>query len=182
MATGKVHDKITLYLILPVFAINLLVLKDNISSLICTLSFLFAGLMFGPDLDTFSHQYKRWGFLRFLWIPYQKFGGHRSFLNQSHDALFGPVFRLCYLGLLWLIFAWLSWHFFNFNLNLVLFWLQKYLELSLLQLLILFFVGTWLGSLSHQATDWFYYVQGWYEEHRSKRKRRRKSKRMFAFG
>ncbi len=28
--------------------------------------------MFGPDLDIYSVQFQRWGFLRWIWLPYQK--------------------------------------------------------------------------------------------------------------
>lgn len=58
-------------------------------------SFLFSGLMFGPDLDIYSQQYKRWGILRWMWLPYRNSMRHRSLL--SHGFLVGTVGRLIYL-------------------------------------------------------------------------------------
>lgn len=61
--------------------------------------FLLGGLMLGPDLDIHSRQYRRWGGLRWLWLPYRKYVRHRSFL--SHGPLIGTTVRLLYLSL-WL--------------------------------------------------------------------------------
>lgn len=55
---------------------------------------LFGGLMFGPDLDTTSRQYSRWGPLRFIWWPYRLFFAHRS--RWSHGLLFGTLVRVFY--------------------------------------------------------------------------------------
>jgi uncharacterized metal-binding protein len=52
--------------------------------------------MFGPDLDIYSVQYKRWGLLRWLWRPYQKWICHRSWL--SHGFLVGTGVRIIYLS------------------------------------------------------------------------------------
>lgn len=70
--------------------------------------FLFGGLMFGPDLDIYSRQFQRWGFLRSIWIPYQKSLRHRSFL--SHGPTIGTALRslylLCWVGVLgWLLLS-----------------------------------------------------------------------------
>jgi uncharacterized metal-binding protein len=50
--------------------------------------------MFGPDLDTMSKQYSRWGILRPFWIPYRSFFKHRS--RWSHGLTFGTLFRVIY--------------------------------------------------------------------------------------
>lgn len=60
-------------------------------------SFCFAGLMFSGDLDTKSVQYKRWGWLRWIWWPYQQLLKHRSPL--SHGVMLGTLFRLLYLSI-----------------------------------------------------------------------------------
>jgi uncharacterized metal-binding protein len=57
--------------------------------------FMFGGLMFGPDLDIYSRQFQRWGFLRWIWLPYQKSLRHRSFL--SHGPIIGTTLRVVYL-------------------------------------------------------------------------------------
>ncbi len=59
--------------------------------------FLFAGLMFGPDLDIYSQQYKRWGILRWIWLPYRRSLRHRSIF--SHGAIIGTIGRILYLGI-----------------------------------------------------------------------------------
>lgn len=99
MPSGRTHDQITLGM-LPGVAVVALVLSQS-ASLTLSLSgaFLFSGLMFGPDLDIYSVQYKRWGWLRGIWLPYQKLLHHRSWL--SHGPLIGTVLRLVYLGI-WL--------------------------------------------------------------------------------
>lgn len=62
--------------------------------------FLFGGLMFGPDLDTYSRQFTRWGILRWIWLPYRRSMRHRSVL--SHGPIVGTIVRLVYL------FSWLA--------------------------------------------------------------------------
>lgn len=156
MSSGRVHDKVTWYLLIPFFGLCWGVIGDFFQSFICASSFLFSGLMFGPDLDTKSRQYKRWGIFRFIWIPYQKLGGHRSFLNQSHDSLFGPLIRFCYLLLVTTLLVIASAFCFKLNLTSIYAWLKGHLNMGLMQLIILFFVGSWIGSLSHIFTDWIY--------------------------
>lgn len=99
MPSGRTHDQITLGM-LPGIAIVTLVLSRS-ASLTLSLSgaFLFSGLMFGPDLDIYSIQYKRWGWLRVIWLPYRKVLHHRSWL--SHGPIIGTILRLLYLGI-WL--------------------------------------------------------------------------------
>lgn len=156
MSSGKVHDKITLYLIIPFFGFCWAFLNNFFESCFCTLSFTFAGLMFGPDLDTKSVQYKRWGLLRFIWIPYQKLGGHRSFLTQSHDSLFGPILRFLYLSFIFAFWAFIMAYLAQFDLFLFLKKLAQKFSIDYLRLILLFLAGTYIGSLSHQITDWAY--------------------------
>ena len=83
---------------LPIIAgcTYLLTHRNSDRTLIVAGEFLFSGLMFGPDLDIYSVQYKRWGYLRWLWIPYQKTLKHRSFF--SHGLIIGTTIRLIYLA------------------------------------------------------------------------------------
>ena len=95
MPSGKNHDRLT-WLCLPlVVGITTIVTRN--SQLVCLLTggFLFSGLMFGPDLDIYSLQYKRWGLLRWLWLPYQKILPHRSLF--SHGLFIGTAIRIFYL-------------------------------------------------------------------------------------
>ena len=57
--------------------------------------FILGGCLIGPDLDTRSKQYSRWGILRLIWFPYRIFFKHRS--RWTHGLLFGAVIRLIYL-------------------------------------------------------------------------------------
>jgi len=96
MPSGKVHDKIAVISIIPVFFAGYVLLKFNlISSLVLTFCILFSQLMFGPDLDAKSTQYKRWGIIKWIWLPYRKIFRHRS--KFSHGLLLGPALRCVYL-------------------------------------------------------------------------------------
>lgn len=118
MPSGATHDQITLSCLPIVGGLGLAVTHSASITLSLTGSFLFSGLMFGPDLDIYSVQFKRWGLLRWLWLPYQKGLQHRSWL--SHGPIVGTLGRLVYLGLWGLICAaialslclmtrWLAW-------------------------------------------------------------------------
>jgi uncharacterized metal-binding protein len=99
MASGKNHDRITLICLPLVAGISLAITKNTDLTFWIASSFLFSGLMFGPDLDIHSQQYIRWGWLRWLWKPYQSSIRHRSPL--SHGPMIGTMLRLLYVGI-WL--------------------------------------------------------------------------------
>src|SRR5215210_6022714 len=94
MPSGKTHDAITFLFVAPVFAASWKITESVSFASIVTFTFLFGGLMFGPDLDTMSKQYTRWGIFRFLWYPYQAFFKHRS--RWSHGLIFGTFLRIVY--------------------------------------------------------------------------------------
>jgi uncharacterized metal-binding protein len=96
MASGKNHDR-AIYFATPVVGI----IGGSYSlelGLIAASSHLLAGLYLSPDLDLKSLPWKRWGLLRFIWLPYQRIP-HRHWL--SHAPVVGSIGRLLYLGL-WL--------------------------------------------------------------------------------
>jgi uncharacterized metal-binding protein len=99
MPAGRHHDRITLWTLPLVAGVALAITHNSTLTLVTCGGFLFGGLMFGPDLDTHSVQFKRWGWLRWIWIPYRGSIAHRSPL--SHAPVTGTVFRLVYLSL-WL--------------------------------------------------------------------------------
>ncbi len=75
--------------------------------LIATASYYLAGMYLSPDLDLISRPFKRWGLLRFLWLPYQRLiPRHRHWL--SHGPVIGSGVRLLYLAVLvsplWVLF------------------------------------------------------------------------------
>ena len=102
MPSGKTHDAITFLFVAPVFVTAWKITGNTPIAAVVTAAFLFRGLMFGPDLDTMSCQYTRWGILRFLWYPYQAFFAHRS--RWSHGLIFGTLLRVIYfMGVLTLL-------------------------------------------------------------------------------
>jgi uncharacterized metal-binding protein len=158
MPSGKTHDRITLWLLPWIVLVSYIITRNAELTLLGSSGFFFSGLMFGPDLDLYSVQFKRWGIFRYLWLPYQKLLRHRSFF--SHGLIIGTVFRLIYL-LFWLFifsslliallqliigFDW-NWQTFTiaqFNLITKKYYLQA----------IACFWGLELGAMSHYLSDW----------------------------
>ena len=98
MPSGKNHDRIT-WICLPIIILATLIISQSlIISMFVGFAFVFSGLMFGPDLDIYSVQYKRWGWFKFIWLPYQKTLKHRSWF--SHGFLIGTIVRILYLSLI----------------------------------------------------------------------------------
>jgi uncharacterized metal-binding protein len=102
MPSGRTHDRITLWSLPIVAGIVFERTRNGSLTLAIVGGFLFSGLMFGPDLDVHSQQYKRWGLLRWIWLPYRKALKHRSV--WSHGAIIGTLGRVIYL-LVWLSLA-----------------------------------------------------------------------------
>jgi len=94
MPDGRTHDVITFLLAPPAFAAAFAATGNVANSFVVTAAFLFGGVMFGPDLDTVSRQYSRWGVFRWLWYPYRAFFSHRS--RFSHGLLLGALIRVIY--------------------------------------------------------------------------------------
>lgn len=99
MPSGRTHDSITLWSLPFVAGITFERTHSSNLTLLVSGGFLFSGLMFGPDLDIYSQQYRRWGLLRWIWLPYRKGLRHRSL--WSHGVLVGTIVRVVYLGI-WL--------------------------------------------------------------------------------
>lgn len=100
MPSGRTHDRVTIWTLPLVFLTALQLTLDVGLTAIASLSYLFGGLMFGPDLDIHSVQYKRWGTLRWIWLPYRGSLRHRSWL--SHGPIVGTTLRVLYF------FAWVA--------------------------------------------------------------------------
>ncbi|HEY0429543.1 MAG TPA: metal-binding protein [Pyrinomonadaceae bacterium] len=162
MPSGKTHDAITFLFVAPVFAAAWKITESVPLASTITVTFLFGGLMFGPDLDTVSKQYSRWGFLRFLWYPYQTFFKHRS--RWSHGLVFGTFLRVVYfIGVLTIVSfvaAYILAVYTGGDLpRLVEFtktWQQigDYVRTNLGEYaFVAVFTGLWLGAASHTLTD-----------------------------
>ncbi|MCS6860589.1 MAG: metal-binding protein [Abditibacteriales bacterium] len=163
MPSAKTHDRVTLLLAPPAFAATWAVTQSPVIATAVTAGWLFGGLMFGPDLDTQSKAYQRWGPLRVLWYPYKVIFRHRSRL--SHGLLLGTAVRVLYFtaALTLFIAAVLYGH------NVWLLHQSTTLRESLREatlhvwewlravdrtLLIAFLLGSWGGAASHTLTDW----------------------------
>jgi uncharacterized metal-binding protein len=98
MASGKNHDR-SILLTTPVMLAAVVASGHPQVGLIATSSYYLGGMYLSPDLDLISRPYKRWGFLRWLWLPYQRLiPRHRHWL--SHGPVIGSAVRLVYLAAL----------------------------------------------------------------------------------
>ncbi|MEG4996442.1 metal-binding protein [Microcoleus sp. B4-D4] len=157
MPSGRTHDQITLWSLPLVAALTFgHTLSSNLTLLVSG-SFLFGGLMFGPDLDIYSCQYQRWGWFKPIWLPYQKSLRHRSFL--SHGPLIGTALRILYLaiwiavfGVLGLVIAEKIGNLAGNWQDSVLGWgrsiSEHYIEILAV------YIGLELGAMSHYLSDW----------------------------
>lgn len=162
MPSGRTHDLITFAIMPPVFAGAQYYAGELTLAATATVAMVFAGLMFGPDLDLDSKPYRRWGPLRFIWKPYQMALPHRSRL--SHGLVFSTIFRILYFvaittllvatGLYlrqrYLYGAQTTWtaEFNRVSLDLGGFWRmtdKRYFWAA--------FVGLWIGAAAHTLAD-----------------------------
>ncbi len=170
MPSGRTHDRITLWTLPVVGGLLLGLTRSSSLTLIGCAGFLLGGLMFGPDLDIHSVQFKRWGWFRWIWLPYRGSMRHRSPL--SHSPITGTVLRIVYL-LLWVgIAVFFSLALVNETFQLGLTWddIGSTMGRSLHQHQtewLTFCGGLEIGALSHCLADWFistrkrFKTQGW---------------------
>lgn len=162
MPSGKTHDAVTFLLIPPMFVAAWKVTESLPVAAVVSLGFAVGGLMFGPDLDTMSKQYTRWGIFRFLWYPYQAFFKHRS--RWSHGLLFGTLLRVIYFMGVLTLFAFLISYVFAVYTggalpNLMEFtrmWttIGEYVRVNIGEYALpAMFAGLWFGAASHTLTD-----------------------------
>jgi uncharacterized metal-binding protein len=147
----------------PTFAGTFLLTRSIDLSLIATGATLFAGFMFGPDLDIQSKQYSRWGPLAFLWWPYKVVFKHRSRL--SHGIILGTVIRVIYFSSVLVILT-ATWLLLDRLLHPPsaerpdpqAFFQQVWGTLRSIdrRYMIAAFLGLWWGAASHTLTDWIY--------------------------
>ncbi len=158
MPSGRTHDRITLWSLPVVAGLTFGQTHSSRLTLLIAGSFLFSGLMFGPDLDIQrSYHIQRWGWLGWLWLPYQKSLRHRSFL--SHGPLIGTAVRVIYLGM-WLMlfgvpFIWITqevWEF-EWSLSQVSQALMRSLSQESTEWLTIYW-GLELGAMTHYMADW----------------------------
>ncbi|MBD2019283.1 metal-binding protein [Leptolyngbya sp. FACHB-36] len=101
MSDGKTHDFITISTS-PVIGCLAAQMSATVA-VTTTIGYLVGGLLLSPDLDVKSRPWRRWGWLRFIWLPYQKLVPHRSWI--SHTPIVGTLIQLSYLGAIVLLAA-----------------------------------------------------------------------------
>ncbi|MBU7582189.1 MAG: metal-binding protein [Nostoc sp. TH1S01] len=157
MPSGRTHDRITLWALPLVAGVAFWQTRSSSVTLLVAGGFMFGGLMFGPDLDIYSRQYQRWGYLRWIWLPYQKSLRHRSFL--SHGPIIGTTLRVIYLFCLLAIAAFIILIIVEKLGNTTFNWpaLGKNIQRSLVGYgteYLALFLGLELGAMSHSLSDW----------------------------
>ncbi|HBB36142.1 MAG TPA: metal-binding protein [Cyanobacteria bacterium UBA9273] len=176
MPSGQTHDRITLWSLPVVTGVTLALTRRSDLTLLVSGGFLFSGLMFSPDLDLYSRAFKRWGWLRWIWLPYQKAMRHRSVF--SHGLLIGTTLRVLYLTLWIVALGGLGLVIFQLFQDIPWSWQELYQAIarSLFHYRaegLALFVGLELGAISHVASDW---VSSTYKRlQRKKKNPRRKS-------
>ena len=174
MPSGRTHDRITLWSLPLIVTLSFKATSDLLLTLIVSSGFLFGGFMFGPDLDIHSVQYMRWGWFRWIWLPYRGSMRHRSIL--SHGPILGTILRVFYLSL-WLALLSIglleilnsaghtevTWPEFRATVS-------QALKTHIREWIALL-VGLELGALSHYISDWL--VSAFKRSGRSKGGRRR---------
>jgi len=157
MPSGRTHDRITLWSLPLVAALTFGLTRSSNLTLLVSGSFLFGGLMFGPDLDIYSCQYQRWGWFKPIWLPYQKSLRHRSFL--SHGPLIGTALRILYLAIWIAVFGVLGLAMAQKIGNLGWNWLDLVFSYGRsiwehhIEILAVY-IGLELGAMSHYLSDW----------------------------
>jgi uncharacterized metal-binding protein len=157
MPSGQTHDRITLWSLPLVVSLALAVTRNSMSVLLVCGGFLFGGLMLGPDLDIHSIHFKRWGWFRWIWIPYRGSMRHRSPL--SHAPIVGTVLRVIYLGAWLTVISFVSLATVNEIWQLRWTWadIRQIVGRSLQQYKgewLMLALGLELGALSHYVADW----------------------------
>ncbi|NQE38165.1 metal-binding protein [Microcoleus asticus] len=157
MPSGRTHDQITMWSLPLVAALTFGQTQSSNLTLLVSGSFLFGGLMFGPDLDIYSCQYQRWGWFKPIWLPYQKSLRHRSFL--SHGPLIGTALRILYLAIWIAVFGMLGLAIAEKVGNLGGNWQDAVLSYgrSIRQHhieILAVYIGLELGAMSHYLSDW----------------------------
>ncbi len=157
MPSGSTHDRITLWTLPAISLATAWWTRTPAAVLAVGSAYLFSGLMFAGDLDTYSRQYQRWLWLRWMWLPYRKLFRHRSF--WTHGPLVGTVVRILYLGS-WLLLLFLTVMLLGSLANLWRWQPQVWFTAARAWMtthrihLLLVAGGLELGAMNHSISDW----------------------------
>lgn len=140
MPNSKTHDRATI-IFSPIVVGGVFWFDLELNATVTFIAlYFFSSFMFNGDLDVISKPYNRWGFIKFLWIPYQKMFSHRSI--WTHGILIGTTIRLFYLGVL-----------FSPVILLDVVNLQEIFTTNL-EFFIIIFLGLESGSIVHTTLDY----------------------------
>ncbi len=156
MPDSRTHDRITVYTGFALLPITYLLSADHslLTALTVASGCLVSGLLFSCDLDINSIEYRRWGWLRFLWWPYKQAVPHRSWL--SHGLVIGPLLRLAYFAAL--VYGSLFAGTMLTGNGAVLRAVERSVVVVLRDyatLVYAFLIGFVLGGAAHSIPDWF---------------------------
>ena len=177
MSSGRTHDRITLWALPLVVLVTLrLTLSGWLTTVVC-LGFLLGGWVLGPDVDIHSVQYKRWGWFRWIWLPYRGSMRHRS--RWSHGPIIGTMVRVLYISLWLSLGGLLVVDLLNSAQRTALTWGELVDGLGWVLVThwpwwLALVVGLELGALSHYVADW---LSSAAKGTRGRSKRKAKSKR-----
>ncbi|RZM78946.1 metal-binding protein [Leptolyngbya iicbica] len=181
MPSGKTHDRVTVWLTPWVGLGAMLVTERWLYTSLVVMGFVFAGFMFGPDLDIHSVQTKRWGRMGWLWWPYRRRVRHRSWL--SHGFLAGSIGRCLYLLVAILLLILFGLQITNTAGHTTVTWndlgrMTGQILVDYWRLWVAIAIGIELGAMSHYTAD--EWVSSWKRARRSavpKKRRSRKRRR-----
>ena len=178
MPSGKTHDRITLWCVPWIVLLAARLTQHWGYTFLVVGGFLFGGFMFGPDLDVWSIQSKRWGWLGWIWRPYRNSLRHRSWM--SHGFLAGTLVRLSYLCLWILLGTLLVLEVTNTSGRTHITWGE--LGQSIRQVFgqywrvwLAIATGIEIGAMSHSISDWL--VSDWKRRHRPQKTARVRRRR-----
>ncbi len=157
MPSGRTHDRITIWALPMVVGVTFWQTRNGNVTLLVATGFMLGGLMFGPDLDIYSRQFQRWGWLRWIWLPYQKNLRHRSIF--SHGPLIGTTLRVIYFSTFLSIITIFGLLIAEKVGNMALNWqgLGNGILSAIAQYkteFIALFLGLEAGAMSHSLSDW----------------------------
>lgn len=97
MPNYKTHDVVGTASVMPISIASIYFGYTIQDTATLAIGIILGTYFLSPDLDLHSRIYRRWGILRWIWIPYQKLIPHRSWL--SHSGPISATLRLAYLSL-----------------------------------------------------------------------------------
>ena len=151
MANGKTHEKINLFFLALGVAVVMTVINKDLflEGVFVILGYIFGTYLMSPDLDLKSRPYRRWGVLRFIWLPYQTFK-HRSIF--THGFIISDIIRYAYLTSWYILFLYI----FSLATDFTFKEMIGFSKIFFIQNKTLFFslvFGNMLSSISHTLTD-----------------------------